>query len=238
MASLRALLAHANYRLRGKFVKDDPFLAWMMLANAGMLHPGNVYALDYAISRLETPGAVVEIGSFCGQSTNAILHLLSKHERSNLFVTADPWDFEREGDIQTLGDTTVGFDDYTRFVIESFKRNVDFFSPGNRPRTFRMYSDEFFDAWDSGQSVVDVWGEELELGGAIAVAFIDGNHTYEFCRRDFENVDRRLERGGWILFDDTADYAAFGLDRLMTEVRKDSRYELVMKNPNYLFRKR
>jgi hypothetical protein len=56
-------------------------------------------------------------------------------------------------------------------------------------------------------------------------------------RRDFEGVDRHLEADGFILFDDSADASGFEVNRLMKEIAATPRYELVMKNPNYLFRR-
>ncbi len=71
----------------------------------------------------------------------------------------------------------------------------------------------------------------------ISFAFIDGNHTYDFVRRDFEGIDRHLEIGGFVLFDDSSDSGGFEVNRLMKEVEALPRYDLVAKNPNYLFRK-
>ena len=80
-------------------------------------------------------------------------------------------------------------------------------------------------------------GLQAQLGGSVSFAYIDGNHTYEFCRRDFENTNRHLDVGGLILFDDSADSDPFGLTRLVKEIRALPHCDLVMKNPNYLFRK-
>ena len=56
--------------------------------------------------------------------------------------------------------------------------------------------------------------------------------------KDYLNASRKLEIGGFILFDDSLDGGSFGCGiNLMKEVKKDKRFELVMKNPNYLFKK-
>lgn len=76
------------------------------------------------------------------------------------------------------------------------------------------------------------------MGGQISFACIDGNHSYEFVKDDFRNVDHHLEIGGYILFDDSADYyTQFGVNRLMKEIKRMDSYELVLKNPNYLLEK-
>lgn len=87
------------------------------------------------------------------------------------------------------------------------------------------------------QTVSDVFGRDINLGGKISFCYIDGNHTYEFAKRDFDNVDKYLELGGFVLFDDSSDLDPFGLTRLMKEIVRNRDYELVMKNPNYLFKK-
>jgi hypothetical protein len=78
----------------------------------------------------------------------------------------------------------------------------------------------------------------VTFGGPIAFAYIDGNHAYDFARRDFENTDRFLVPGGFILFDDSADGSEFEVTRVVQEVLNSDAYEIVAKNPNYLLRKR
>jgi hypothetical protein len=75
------------------------------------------------------------------------------------------------------------------------------------------------------------------LGGKIAFCYIDGNHSYQFAKRDFENADKFLEIHGFILFDDSSDDSVFGCKNLMPEIIQSERYELVCKNPNYFFKK-
>ena len=62
-----------------KTVKSE-YLNWLLLANAGMLHKGNIYCLDFAVQNLPSNNPVIEIGSFCGLSTNVISYLLSKYD--------------------------------------------------------------------------------------------------------------------------------------------------------------
>ena len=68
--------------------------------------------------------------------------------------------------------------------------------------------------------------------------YIDGNHAYDFARRDFENVARLLLLGGYILLDDSAMYQQFGSAQLAREIRQGSEFQVVRRNPNYLFRKK
>lgn len=212
---------------------DDEFVRWLTFANAGMLNPGNVYAMKHAVDRLPSTNPVIEIGSFCGLSTNVLAYLLGA--RANPLITCDRWAFENA--VEKVGESEISHERYRAFVIETFERNVRFFSSHRLPHTIEAFSDEFFDVWRAGREATDVFGRSLTLGGPISFAYIDGNHTYSFARRDFENVDAYLEPGGFILFDDSSDADHFGLSRLMREVRKTGRYVFVMKNPNYLFQK-
>ncbi len=215
------------------------YLAWLACANAGMLDRGNVECLDYAIRRLPGASPIVEIGSFCGLSTNVIVHLKERHGAGNLFVTCDRWDFEGAKDGAMLGESsTVSHREYREFVRESFLRNVRMFSRRELPHTVEATSDEFFGAWANAETRVDVFGRAVRLGGPIGLCYVDGNHSYEFARRDFENCDKYLEKGGFVLFDDSADDSGWEVCKVVREVSKTGRYELLARNPNYFFRKK
>ena len=45
---------------------------WLRFANAGMLSDGNIDSFEYAIKNLPSESPLIEIGSFCGLSTNII----------------------------------------------------------------------------------------------------------------------------------------------------------------------
>lgn len=235
---LRRISRGAQY-LRGLVTRqtlDDEFVRWLTFANAGMLNPGNVYLMDLAIRDLPAEGALIEIGSFCGLSTNCILHFMRKHGHSRPFFTADRWLFENsEGG--RLGDAPLTHGQYREFVMGTFRRNVEFFGAGVLPNTIEVFSDEFFDLWRRQASVVDLFGRTVKLGGPIAFAYIDGNHTYDFAKRDWQNVDEFLVPGGFVLFDDSAPHLDFEVYPLVRELERDPRYSLVRANPNHLFRR-
>jgi hypothetical protein len=117
-------------------------------------------------------------------------------------------------------------------------RNVQCFSRENLPHTIEMLSDEFFEAWREKRNVNDVFGRPITLGGNFSFCFIDGNHTYEFAKRDFDNCDAHLDRGGFILLDDSGDGTGSEVCRVVQEVKQAGRYEVVSRNPNYMFRKK
>jgi predicted O-methyltransferase YrrM len=219
---------------------------WISFANAGWLDKGNQYCFNYCASRLPSDAPVLEIGSFCGLSTNNITYYLRKHGRTNKFFNTDPWNFEGgegvgKGASELLApDSDITRQEYRAFVMETFKRNVQFFSRENPPHSIVMASNDFFVAWREGREVADLFGRTVKLGGPLSFAYVDGDHLYEAVHADFVNCDEFLEPGGFILFDDSptkGDIHGWGVSRVMREVKESGRYELVMRTPNHLFKK-
>jgi hypothetical protein len=218
--------------------QEDEFVRWLRYANAGSLDPGNTWSMDYAIRNLPSGNPLVEIGSFAGLSANVICHLLRKHGRGNVFFTCDNWDVTGQQLTGRIAESELAFSDYAEYVKASYLRNVEFFSPRNRPHTIQAGSTEFFEKWSRGEQLTDVFGRSVRLGGPISFCYVDALHSCEAVRREFESIDRYLDSGGFILFDDSSVSSPFELKRLMPEIARTGRYELVHQNPNFLFRKR
>ena len=200
-----------------------------------MLNKGNLLCFDYAIRNLPSKNPIVEIGSFCGLSTNLLSHFQRKHGAENQIFNCDRWDFE--GADGNVVDSSIPHSEFGTFVRDSYIRNVKMFSHRRLPYTIEMLSDDFFAAWKSNAKTTDVFGRSTKLGGPISFCYIDGNHEYDFARRDFENTDRFLEPGGFVLFDDSADGSKWEVCRVIEEVKQMPNYRVVIKNPNYLFQK-
>jgi predicted O-methyltransferase YrrM len=224
-------------------VNDDYFL-WHRWANPGHHMSGNVYCFDFAMKHLPSDNPILEIGTFVGLSTNQITHCKRRHNRKNPLFTCDRWVFEGIDMSASVGGSPVTFQAYRELIKDMYVRLARTFSADDLPRTVELFSDEFFAAWERGDTLTDVFGNTHKLGGPLAFAFIDGDHSYAFAKRDFLNVDKFLEPGGFILFDDSADYARgpdgqqWPVVRVMEEVRQTGRYELVVRNPNYLWVKK
>ena len=215
---------------------NDEYISWLCYANAGMLVEGNLYSIDYAIGHLPSVAPILEIGSFCGLSANVITHFKRKHSVSNPLITCDKWEFEGADEQPKIASSQILFSDYKTFVKDSYIRNIKMFSSDDLPFTFEMTADEFFAAWKEQEDCADVLGRNFRLGGRFSFCYIDGNHTYEYAKRDFLNCDVYLEIGGFILFDDSTD-AKFGVYKLMAEIMTSGRYRLVATNPFHLFQK-
>lgn len=224
--------------LRRKRLPADETLSWMCFVNPGMLDPGNAYLFERCIREMPGDAAVVEIGSFCGLSLNHIIYLLRRHGRANPVFSSDAWEFEGfSAGARFLEGTRIEAMPYQQHVIDTFRRNVEFFSADRLPHHIRLGSDDFFAAWQKGEARVDFFGRSAKLGGPIGLAYIDGDHSYEQSRKDFENVDRYLQVGGFVIFDDSADWTDWGSHRTAREAAARANYELVDRAPNYCIRK-
>jgi hypothetical protein len=65
------------------------YLTNICLAVPGMLEPGNVHAMAFALKHLPSDAAMLEIGSFSGLSTCVLAHLKEKYSIPNCIFTCD-----------------------------------------------------------------------------------------------------------------------------------------------------
>jgi methyltransferase family protein len=249
MISLRRL-SHLARRLRQELrwgdtkfpPREDEFLCALRYINAGVLHEGNMGLFAYCIDHLPCDAPVVEIGSFAGLSLNYIIHLLRRSNRSNDVFSVDGWFgglTERRFDKpEFLDRTPIRTADYRDHIVGSFRRNVELFSADRLPHHIATTSDEFFEQWRAEATVRDFFDRSVRLGGPISFAYIDGDHSYEQTMRDFENVDRHLVCGGFVLFDDSEDGGHWGSSAAAKTAAGRGDYLLVGKNPNYLIQKK
>lgn len=235
-------------KLRNKFIKKLPYPDRFILRlpsstiGCGMLHEGNIYLMDYAIKNMPESEYVLEIGSWAGLSTNLLLHLMKKYDRKAQFLGCDPWMYgyqeTEEGERFTIdGRDDISKADYMAYIKNGFMASARLFHKANLPYTFHLKSDEFFEYFDQKTPITDVFDRTTTLEGQISFAYIDGNHTYEFVKRDFENVNRRLAPNGLILFDDSFDGAGFGSAHFMKEIKQHPQFKIIARNPNYLVQK-
>jgi hypothetical protein len=212
-----------------------PFLKALRYVVPGWLHPGNIELFDYCFANLPSDAPVIEIGSFAGLSLNTIIHLLKRQGRSNPVFSVDDWNWKNYTN-DYPDDSPVSQEEFTRAVIETFRRSVSLFSRGNLPYHIVSNSDRFFAEWAAGNSNTDFFSREIVLGGPISFAYIDGDHSYEQSLKDFQNVDRHLEVGGFVVFDDSNESWP-GSWRTAREAAERNDYRLVDKRPNYCIQK-
>lgn len=125
-----------------------------------------------------TSGAIVEIGSFQGRST-VLLGLTSQHGHGVPVFAVDP----HVEAVDVFG-WTVGSDDRAIFL-----QNLLRFEVTDIVRPISLPSERSCKAWD----------------GEISILWIDGDHTYEATKIDFEGWSRFVPSGGLVLFHDVND---------------------------------
>ena len=238
-------IKRAFFSSKIKEVQEDVFIQRLrsLVIGEGMLHKGNIYLMDYALKNMPANGVVIEIGSYGGLSTNLMLHLLTKNDRVEKLINCDPWMYE--GFTDRFGTTSntidgrkdISRDAYSTYMKNNFINSIQFLHKDNLPHTFQLTSDEFFIEYDKKVNTKDIFNQTIQLGTQISFAYIDGNHEYEYVKRDFENVDTHLMKSGFILFDDSMDDSPFGSTVFMKEMKANKNYKFIDKNPNYLFQK-
>jgi methyltransferase family protein len=237
---VEALMSSTRTVVNVDFEKDL-FMWFLSFINPGMLNDYNIRLFDHCVQHLPSAAPLVEIGSFAGLSLNTLVHLLRKHDRPNSIFSVDEWTlFGEKGSPESLlAGSHVTQGEYRTHTIETFRRNVTLFSGDRLPHHIAVGSDVFFQSWGDGEQRTDLFGRSVRLGGPISFAYIDGDHSYEQSRRDFENVDHYLEVGGFIVFDDSADSArsplgqVWGSNRTAREAETLPRYRVVDKSHHY-----
>ena len=225
---------------------NDPFINRLrsLVIGEGMLKPGNIVLMEHAIKHMPNHGSVIEIGSYGGLSANLLVYLLTKHQKAHLLYTCDAWIYEGYTDHKDCvtqthidGRPDVLRSDYSAYMKRAFIQSTQLLSAHNLPFAFHMHSHTFFDSWKNNKTETDVFGRKQPLGGTISFAYIDGGHSYEVAKKDVEQVTQHLALHGFMLLDDSADNEHFGSALLMKELKKDPRFKVIAKNPNYLIQK-
>ena len=228
-----------------KTITDDAFLKRIRatIIGEGMLHEGNIYLMDHAIQHMPEDGIVLEIGSYAGLSTNVLLHLLQKHHKKHTFVGCDAWVYEgfkdHTGHIETHvdGKVDVSRKDYVAYIKTAFINAAELLHPKAKPFTCHMPSDDFFENWNTKNEFTDVFDRTFSIEDKISFCYIDGDHSYEQTKKDFQHVDEKLKVNGFILLDDSANHLNFGSSDFIQEIKQYDNYTIVANNPNYLIQK-
>ena len=146
---------------------DDEYIRSLLMVNAGWQSDGNPHLFDLVI-RTAPEAPMLEIGSFCCLSTNIIQYLKRKHGRTTPLFTCDKWIFEGSEKVQP-GAAPRPLAACVTARKETFKRSVTALSH-ELPFTVEATSDEFFGAWAERETVTDVFGRAVKLGGPFGSA--------------------------------------------------------------------
>jgi hypothetical protein len=207
-------------------ILDDPFIHWIRNGISGWCPDTNIKIIDECMRHLKA-GAVVEIGSFCGLSTSIIAHCLRRYQKQNVLYSVDDWVFEGYFDCSGTISGAFTADDWMEYTQAAFKSAVKLTTKNINHSHIQKNSNNFFEAWHAEAVVNDLQGNNQPLGGPIAFAYIDGDHSYEQSKKDFMNVDQHLVKGGFVFFDDSADNVGFGSKDVADEVGRLPNYKLM-----------
>lgn len=219
-------------------VFQDPFIRRLgsSVIGEGMLAPRNIELIAHAIEYMPEGGPVLEIGCWAGKSSAVILHFLKKYKREVSLWACDPWiyegltdHFEETSDLID-GEYEISREQYMEYIKSAYMHAMKLFHPQRLPFTFRLTSDVFFDQLSQGTFHDDIFGRKVKLEAQFSFCYIDGNHAYEYAKRDFEHVHEYLLPKGFILLDDSSDGAPFGSAELMKEIKKILLIALLIKN--------
>jgi len=208
-----------------------------------MLHEGNIYLMNHAIKNMPAEGAILEIGSWAGLSTNLLLHLIKKYNRKHKLFSCDPGIYEGLHDHSGIINLNIdgGYDilreSYMEYIQQAYINSVKLFHRDNLPYAFHLTSDAFFAALRQKEVKTDLLKRTTKLDIKYSFCYIDGNHAYEHAKRDFENTDKYLLPDGFILLDDSANGSSFGSSKLIKEIKNRNDYRITACNPHYLVQK-
>lgn len=159
------------------------------------------------ITRLLPSGDLVEVGSFQGRSAFAMGWLANHYHIGNL-VCVDPWEnskVEDQGEQAKIvnqelqgGHTLINLDKIFHSFISavSLLDNVGYIRETSE-QAISIYKDAVSEGFLPATEVA-----AISLTGEIAMLHIDGNHRYDFVRKDIDLWLPLVMPGGWVLLDD------------------------------------
>jgi hypothetical protein len=139
------------------------YMSWLSFSNAGMFIRGNAYCFDYAIKNIPSNAPIIEIGSFCGLSTNMLTHCKERHGVKNTLITCDKWIFEVTKGGMFATSKTISDIEFREFVKNSYISNILLFSRYDLPYTIEVSSDDFFSMWNDSKECIDILGRKIRL---------------------------------------------------------------------------
>jgi hypothetical protein len=138
------------------------------------------------------PALTVELGTHYGVSLFAMAQSLKDHGMTCRLVGIDTWE----------GDEHAGF--YNNEVFESFEDIRSNVYASVNSEALRMRFEEAVDLFEDG---------------SIDLLHIDGLHTYQSTKQDFETWLPKISDRGIILFHDVSEATGYGTSLFWSEIR-------------------
>ena len=155
----------------------------------------------------QNPKIILEIGTYDGGT----LFFLSKFANPNAIIITMDLPFIRRG---------VGY------------------SPAKIPfyKSFRKEKQKIHFIRKNSQAISTIKKvENILKGRKIDVLFIDGDHSYEGVKKDFENYSPFVKKGGIIAFHDIIEHPSetkCEVSKFWNEIKDNYEYKKIISNPN------
>jgi len=190
-----------------------------------------------ALATAHITGDVLEIGSWCGRSTAVLGHAVRVTGRGNVhaidpFPTGKDWYTNPDGShsfsMELEGISIGGYQDQTVWdePFQDVKKTVynQHESPYDIFKTV-MSSEGLSDVVKTHRGTSSMFASKAPDDTKVRMAFIDGDHSYESVCNDIANVEKYLQIGGWIAFDDAFTVYEGVNAAIVDKVMSSGRYE-------------
>lgn len=89
------------------------------------------------------------------------------------------------------------------------------------------------DMFDKNYLFIDGTSDRLKEHNTIFdIVFIDGCHTYDWCKKDWENIQKNISNNSVVFFDDL-DYRGDGVQKFFDSIDKKKFIKFIDNNPMY-----
>jgi SAM-dependent methyltransferase len=191
------------------------------------------------ITRLLPAGDMLEVGCLYGRSAFALGHLAQRHELGSL-ICVDPWnsgelaDQGAQASVLNAEHVHIDFQGIFRIYLSAVALldNVGYIR-----RTSAAALPVYQEALRQGVLHSPELGS-IPLAGHLSLLHIDGNHRYDFVRKDVETWSPYLAPGGWLLLDDYVWAFGDGPRRVGDELLATPQYDSAFVSGDTLFLRR
>lgn len=210
MRAYRELLARADDAARFiNVLSDGKFIPSRLHIAAVMRHAADIYGESNESKLLAVMGIfpsapkgdVVEIGALMGKSA-FVLSFMADYHATGPMLVVDPW----SSAALPFRGVPPFFSDLNRewdwdLAAEAFLINMLPTVSGNFGY-LRMRSEDGYRKYQTEKSVTTEYFGTTKYSGRIAMIHIDGNHGYEFVKKDCCLWFSNLVPGAWAIIDD------------------------------------
>jgi hypothetical protein len=191
------------------------------------------------ITRLLPSGDLLEVGCLYGRSAFALGYLASRHQLGSL-ICVDPWNAAELTD-QGPQAAVLNVDIVNIDLEKIFRIFLSTAALLDNIGYIRKTSEAAFSVYEAARSQGVLSSPELgtvPLAGHLSLLHIDGNHRYDYVRKDVEIWSPYLVAGGWLLLDDYVWAFGDGPQRLGDELLDSPFYDTAFVSGDTLFLRR